>query len=113
MGATDLDTLESEVAAEYVELLAKRLPPNLSSLEGWMQTADWSNFERSTERRDAIGSEFPREQWVVHPGRRTVALTLVRHVIRLIRDKPDHPRNEELFQQMAFLFTYGGRERIA
>ncbi|WP_100466058.1 hypothetical protein [Mycobacteroides abscessus] len=113
MGATDLATLESEVATEYAQLAAERMPENPFNLDDWFEGTDWSKFERSTERRDAIGPEFPREQWVVYPGRRTVTLTLVRHVIRLIREKPDHPRNEELFQQVAFLFTYGGREWIA
>ncbi|MEU9806241.1 hypothetical protein [Mycobacterium sp. NPDC050853] len=113
MGTADLATLESEVAAEYAELAAERMPENPFSLDDWFETVDWSNFERSTERRDAIGPEFPREQWVVYPGKRMVILLLVRNVIRLIREKPDHPRNEELFQQVAFLFVYGGKVRIA
>ncbi|SHX32167.1 Uncharacterised protein [Mycobacteroides abscessus subsp. bolletii] len=113
MGATDLDTLESEVGAEYAELVAERMPENPFNIDDWFDPVDWSNFKRSTDRRDAIGPEYPREQWMVYPGKRMVTLLLVRNVIRLIREKPDHPRNEELFQQTSFLFMYGGKVRIA
>lgn len=113
MDAADLATLESEVAAEYAQLAAERMPENSFDPDAWFETVDWSSFERSTERRDAIGLEFPREQWMVLPGPRALTLTLVRRAIRLIRERPDDPKAESLFQQTALLFTYGGKVRIA
>ncbi|SKE68137.1 Uncharacterised protein [Mycobacteroides abscessus subsp. abscessus] len=94
--------LESEVAAEFMQLVAERMSDNPLNLDGWL-----------TSRRDATGPELPREQWVIYPTRRMVALLLVRNTIRLIRESPDHPGNGDLFQQVAFLFTYGGKEQIA
>lgn len=110
MSTADLAILEAKVAAEYSEMLAERVPGNPFDPSVWVTDIDWATWA------DVTGEpllEMPREHWVVLPAPRVVALTLLRRVIPLIREKPDDPKAEELFQQAVLLFMYGGKVRIA
>ncbi|WP_195167635.1 hypothetical protein [Mycobacteroides abscessus] len=101
----DLDELELSVGREYASLLSERMPDDPFNV------ANWFNGSISSDVSDT--PQFPGEQWVSIPASRTAVLLLVRRVIELIRDKPDGPKSDHLFQQAGLLYIYGGRMRVA
>ncbi|ORB55217.1 hypothetical protein BST43_15195 [Mycobacteroides saopaulense] len=107
---SDLDQLEIEVADEYFALVAERTSADVLNSLVLSRRVDWSGQVLSQRVGDDM--QFPREQWVVLPARRTVTLLLVRRVITLLHDKPNHPQAAELYHQLGFLWLYGGKTRL-
>lgn len=106
-----LDQLEIEVADEYFALVAERASADVLNSLVLSRRVDWSGQVLSQRVGDDM--QFPREQWVVLPARRTVTLLLVRRAIQVIREKPDDPTVSALYEQVGFLFMYGGKIRVA
>ncbi|CPT12263.1 Uncharacterised protein [Mycobacteroides abscessus subsp. abscessus] len=101
----DLDALESSVGAEYATLLSERLPGDPFCIANW--------FDGSGSADVAGSPQFPREQWVSVPRLRTTVLLIVRRAIELVRERPDGPESDALFQQAGLLYIYGGKVRTA
>lgn len=99
------------MATEYFALVAERTSADVLNPLTWCRRVDWSGQVLSQRVDDDL--QFPREQWVVLPARRTVTLLLVRRAIQVIREKPDDPTIAALYQQAGFLFMYGGKRRVA
>lgn len=100
-----LAQLESEVLAEFAELetgFAKCEPMN------WIEDSSMGLPCHRVDDRP----EFPREQWAVATNRRIVSLMLVRNIVRIRRENPDHPQAAELWHTAAFLLQYGGMIRL-
>ncbi len=102
---TDLAQLEAEVLAEFAELepgFAKCEPLN------WIEDSSIGLPCHLSEPR----LEFPRAQWAVATNRRIVSLLLVRNIVRILRENPDHPQAAEHWHTAAFLLQYGGMVRL-
>ncbi len=115
-----LDELEKRVPARFYEKMAELWPlPNLT-----VDSADWAEALRSGPGQlFALGPEqeftiegpvappewqFPREQWLVYPHRRTITLLICDRMIDLWDELTVEQKH-----QVGFLLTYGGRERVA
>ncbi|MDM3950347.1 hypothetical protein [Mycobacteroides abscessus] len=102
---TELTRLEADVLAEFAELepgFAKCEPVN------WIESSAIGLPCQLAEPR----REFPREQWAVVTNRRIVSLLMVRNIVRIRRENPDHPQAAELWHTAAFLLQYGGMIRL-
>ncbi|MEN4419784.1 hypothetical protein VXD82_02040 [Mycobacteroides chelonae] len=106
---SDLDQLEIEVATEYFALVAERTQGDAFD----PVRTKWLRVDRPGLPLVPFDMQFPREQWLIVPTRRTVTLLLVRRVITLLHDKPNHPQAAELYHQLGFLWLYGGKIRVA
>lgn len=115
-----LEELEKRVPARFYEKMAELWPlPNLT-----VDSVDWAEALKSgpgkllnlgTEQEFTIEGtvahaelQFPREQWVVYPHRRTITLLICDRMIDLWDDLTIEQKS-----QVGFLLTYGGRERVA
>ncbi len=74
-------TPDVELSTDWAEAMQKPLPP------GTMQ--------------------FPREQWVSYPNRRTIVLVLADRLLDF------EELTDEQWHTLNFLMLYGGKERIA
>lgn len=102
---TDLAQLEAAVLAEFAELetgFAKCEPMS------WIEDSSMGWPSHLAEPR----KQFPREQWAVATNRRIVSLLMVRNIIRIHRENPDHPQATELWHTAALLLQYGGMIRL-
>lgn len=106
---SELDLLEAEVAAEYFALVAERTPGDAFH----PVRTKWLRVDRPGLPLVPFDMQFPREQWAIVPARRMVTLLLVRRVIALLHDRPNHPQAAELYQQLGVLWLYGGKIRVA
>lgn len=105
MSEADLEDLEANVGAEYAALLYERMPGDPFNVANW--------FDGSGSADVAGSPQFPREQWVSVPRLRTAVLLIVRRAIELVRERPDGPESDALFQQAGLLYIYGGKVRTA
>jgi hypothetical protein len=96
-----LEELELRVGGKWVAAAAARTP-------------EWSvpDFEFDMSAWTDVAPlppgtmQFPREQWVSYPRRRTMSLLVVDRML-------DLDMNDEQWGQVCFLMQYGGKERIA
>lgn len=101
-----LEELEARVIRRYLELthIDWPLPEDIFDPKEWLDSLG----------RDTIANtipaeyQFPREQWATLPNRRRIALIIVDRSLDLWDTMTDEQRS-----QVAFLLSYGGRERIA
>lgn len=116
MTATDaLADLERRVTEKYAAAAQTRQQPDLLDAfdpSSWSVDLDidWvavaKAADASREEPSADLPQFPREQWVTHPHRRTVLLMVIDRYL-------DLDLTEDDWRAVSWLMAFGGRERIA
>ncbi|MCV7004581.1 hypothetical protein [Mycobacterium gordonae] len=99
-----LDELEQRVGEKFAVEAAKRVDPQ------WMlDIGQWTIGGHPDALVPNPGDipQFPREQWVTYPNKRTMCLLILDRLLDF--DNLD----DEQWMQAAALMTFGGRERIA
>lgn len=101
MSDADLIELEKRVTRRWQEAAAARTP-------------QWPDVELSTDWAEAMQKplppgtmQFPREQWVSYPNRRTIVLILADRLLDF------EELTAEQWHTLNFLMLYGGKARIA
>lgn len=120
MSATDaLAELENQVSDRFLEKVTERLPLTPFDPTAWLTGIEFGPVidgpacgpiieghpSSSVDPRHQL--QFPREQWVVYPNRRAIALSIVARALEL------ETITDDQWAQIAFLMAYGGKERIA
>lgn len=96
--------LEGRVTRKWQEAVAARTPQ-------WPMPEvdiDWSAWRDAAKKPLPPGTmQFPREQWVSYPNRRTTVLILADRLLDF------EELTDEQWHTLNFLMLYGGKERIA
>ena len=98
-----LDQLEQRIGQRWAEATAAHIPSDPLDLKDWLASTLTDPQVYSSNL-----PQFPREQWVTYPPRRTVSLLLVDNALNAAEKL-----TESDWLALAFLMTHGGRERIA
>lgn len=99
---TQLDDLERRVVQRYLE----KVNVDWSLPEFSFDFAAWTD-ELSSEPVGPALLHFPREQWIVYPGRRYVSLLVAERMLNAWDELTLERRH-----YLAVLLTVGGRERL-
>lgn len=98
-----LDELESRVTAKWAAAAADRI-------QGFSDIFDpsaWNTVVDMGADAPSPTMQFPREQWVSYPAKRTVALILADRMLDL------DSITDEQWMQVSFIVQYAGKERVA
>ena len=95
----DLDGLERRVCEKWIGVAAERMP-------------DWAVPEIDFDRQSWTPPpdtpepvmQFPREQWLTYPAKRTIALLLCDRLLGMDLD-------DGAWTQVCYLMRYGGKVR--
>lgn len=106
MSAADLDALEHRVRERFVAKSAERVSDWNGIYDGfdassWLQTSPLSPLLPSVPV-----VQFPREQWVSYPARRTLVLLTVDRLLDL------DELSDEQWVKVCLLMEYGGKTRL-
>ena len=102
MSLDHLVELERSVTEKFTVKAAERAPDSDLNVTGWLQTVS----EAMQVPIDPNIPQFPREQWVSYPARRTVVLILCNRML-------DFDLDDAQWTQLCWLMQYGGKERVA
>lgn len=116
MSATDaLLELENQVNDRFLEKITERLPLTPFDPTAWLTGIEFGPvidgpvlgpIIEGNPYTSADPRQFPREQWVVYPNRRAIALSIVARALEL------ETITDDQWAQIAFLMAFGGKERI-
>jgi len=116
MSTTDaLAQLENQVTEKFIEKITERLPLTPFDPTGWLTGIEFGPIIDGPVLGPVIedplsstrpSGQFPREQWVVYPNRRAIALSIVGRALEL------EAITDDQWAQIAFLMAYGGKERL-
>ena len=93
---SELDDLERRVGEKFMAAAVELTPE-------WPHNVEMGTWQPMA----APALQLPREQWVIYPSRRMVALLIIDRMLDF------DSLTDEQWGQVAFLYQYGGRERVA
>ena len=101
MTTEGLDELEARVTVKWAAAAADRMQgfTDIFDPTAWTTVVDMGAAEPVMQ--------FPREQWVSYPAKRTAALILADRMLDF------DELTDEQWVQVSFIVQYAGRERIA
>jgi hypothetical protein len=103
-----LDDLEQRVGQKFAEAAASRvqLPTAKATFDvvSWLAGLDTSGSVALPDD----WPQFPREQWVSYPNKRTAALLFAEHLL----DRADELTDEQ-WSSLCLLMHYGGKTRVS
>lgn len=101
---SDLDALERRVTEKWATAAASRIPADVFDPSGWLDGVDMSAWRRNLP---PSAPQFPREQWVSYPNKRTVALLIADRLLDF------DELSDEQWATLNVVMLYGGKTRIA
>ena len=97
----ELTQLEERVTRKWAQAAASRMP------ESSFDASAWHDLDTEWGGTALNAPQFPREQWVSYPAKRTVSLMTCDRMLDF------EELTDEQWMTLSFLMLYGGRERIA